>query len=81
MASAATLPVTGVDVSMWNRLPDWGQAQAAGVRFVIAKASQGRTWVDPNRKDVSYVDLAGARPGGSAELVSAGAAGTGGPVP
>ena len=33
---------------MWNRYPDWSQAQAAGVRFVIAKATQGRTWVDPS---------------------------------
>src|SRR3954468_15322880 len=39
--------ITGVDVSHWNGAPDWRRAQASGVRFVIAKASQGRDFVDP----------------------------------
>ena len=38
--------VSGVDVSHWNGAPNWRQAQASGVRFVIAKATDGRDFVD-----------------------------------
>jgi len=41
------MAMLGVDVSHWNGSPDWAAAQAAGVRFVIAKATEGTSWVDP----------------------------------
>lgn len=37
----------GIDVSRWQGEPRWAEAKAAGVRFVIAKATEGSTWVDP----------------------------------
>jgi GH25 family lysozyme M1 (1,4-beta-N-acetylmuramidase) len=36
----------GIDVSHWQGAPRWRQARDAGVQFVIAKASEGRTWTD-----------------------------------
>jgi lysozyme len=36
----------GVDVSHWNGKPRWASAKEAGVRFVIAKATEGRNFVD-----------------------------------
>lgn len=38
--------LTGVDVSHWNGVVGWQAAQAAGVKFVIAKATEGRGFVD-----------------------------------
>jgi lysozyme len=45
--SAAGPYIEGIDVSRWQGAPNWAQAKAAGVRFVIAKATQGTSWVDP----------------------------------
>jgi GH25 family lysozyme M1 (1,4-beta-N-acetylmuramidase) len=42
---AGTLP--GIDVSHWQGTIDWAQVAAAGTRFAIAKATEGRTYVDP----------------------------------
>jgi lysozyme len=43
-AGQATLP--GIDVSHHNGEPDWAQVKADGVRFAIAKATEGQTFVD-----------------------------------
>lgn len=40
-----TLP--GIDVSHWQETIDWGQVAGSGIRFAIAKASEGQTYVDP----------------------------------
>jgi GH25 family lysozyme M1 (1,4-beta-N-acetylmuramidase) len=39
--------VPGIDVSHWQGSIDWTQVAAAGTRFAIAKATQGRAYVDP----------------------------------
>jgi GH25 family lysozyme M1 (1,4-beta-N-acetylmuramidase) len=46
-ASAGEPYMDGIDVSRWQGKPKWGEAKAAGVRFVIAKATQGNDLVDP----------------------------------
>ena len=54
--------LSGVDVSHWNGAPNWRKAQASGVRFVIAKATDGRTFVDPmyarNKAEAESLGLA-----------------------
>lgn len=42
---AGTLP--GIDVSHWQGAIDWGRVAASGQRFAFAKATEGRTYVDP----------------------------------
>ncbi len=37
----------GIDVSHWQETIDWAQVAASGQRFAIAKATEGRTYVDP----------------------------------
>jgi len=37
----------GIDVSHWQGRIHWPRVEAAGIDFVIAKATQGRTMVDP----------------------------------
>jgi GH25 family lysozyme M1 (1,4-beta-N-acetylmuramidase) len=37
----------GIDVSHWQQTIDWTQVAASGVRFVIAKATEGQTYIDP----------------------------------
>jgi GH25 family lysozyme M1 (1,4-beta-N-acetylmuramidase) len=37
----------GIDVSHWQETIDWTQVAASGVRFVIAKATEGRAYDDP----------------------------------
>ncbi len=37
----------GIDVSRWQGQPSWRDVKAAGIRYVIAKATQGTTTVDP----------------------------------
>jgi lysozyme len=39
--------IEGIDVSRWQGEPSWSKVKAAGVRFVIAKATQGDALVDP----------------------------------
>ena len=39
--------VPGIDVSHHQDTIDWGQVAASGKRFAIAKATEGRTFVDP----------------------------------
>ena len=47
IATAKQPPVLeGIDVSNWQGAPVWPQVRDAGVQFVIAKASEGRTWRD-----------------------------------
>lgn len=53
-ASSAGIVVTqppgtmpGIDVSHWNEAIDWAQVAASGTTFAFAKASEGRTYVDP----------------------------------
>lgn len=46
-AIATETYLEGVDVSRWQGKPVWSQVKAAGIRFVIAKATQGDDWVDP----------------------------------
>ena len=36
----------GIDISHWQGAPRWRQVRDDGVQFVIAKASEGRTWTD-----------------------------------
>lgn len=37
----------GIDVSHWQETIDWAQVAASGQRFAFAKATEGRTYVDP----------------------------------
>ena len=46
-ARAGTPYLEGIDVSRWQGKPRWSEVKAAGVRFVIAKATEGTAWVDP----------------------------------
>jgi lysozyme len=46
-AQAAGPYLNGIDVSRWQGKPSWPDVKQAGVRFVIAKASEGRDWRDP----------------------------------
>jgi lysozyme len=46
-ATAAQGTLEGIDVSHHNGQPAWDQVRADGIRFVIAKASEGRDWRDP----------------------------------
>jgi GH25 family lysozyme M1 (1,4-beta-N-acetylmuramidase) len=39
--------LAGLDVSHWQETIDWPQVAAAGYSFAIAKATEGRTYVDP----------------------------------
>jgi GH25 family lysozyme M1 (1,4-beta-N-acetylmuramidase) len=39
--------LTGIDISHWQDAVDWSKVAASGVQFVIAKATEGRTWNDP----------------------------------
>jgi GH25 family lysozyme M1 (1,4-beta-N-acetylmuramidase) len=39
--------VPGIDVSHWQGSIDWVQVAAAGMRFAIAKATDGQDYVDP----------------------------------
>ncbi len=41
-----TLP--GIDVSHWDGTIDWTKVAASGQRFVVMKATEGRTFDDPN---------------------------------
>ncbi len=41
-----TLP--GIDVSHWQKDIDWTKVAGSGVRFVFMKATEGRTFDDPN---------------------------------
>lgn len=43
---AGALP--GIDVSHHQGVIDWSQVAGSGQRFAIAKATEGRTFVDPN---------------------------------
>ena len=36
----------GIDISHWQGSPDWAAVKADGVLFAIAKATEGRTFVD-----------------------------------
>jgi GH25 family lysozyme M1 (1,4-beta-N-acetylmuramidase) len=49
VASSSTLP--GIDISHHNGTPDWDKVKQAGVRFVIAKATEGDTFTDPQYTD------------------------------
>ena len=40
--------VPGIDVSHHQGVIDWSQVAGSGQRFAIAKATEGRTFVDPN---------------------------------
>jgi GH25 family lysozyme M1 (1,4-beta-N-acetylmuramidase) len=44
--SGASSTLRGVDVSHWNGAPNWARVQQDGVRFVIAKATEGTTFKD-----------------------------------
>lgn len=41
-----TAYLKGIDVSHWQGTPDWGAAVGDGVRFAIAKSTEGQTFVD-----------------------------------
>ena len=44
----ARTKLRGIDVSHWQGTIDWTQVAGAGLRFAIAKASEGQTFDDPN---------------------------------
>lgn len=46
--AAATATLEGIDVSHYQGSPNWTKVQNAGIHFVFAKASEARTWRDPN---------------------------------
>lgn len=46
-ARAQSTPLPGIDVSHWNAVTDWSAVKADGTRFVIAKATEGKDYVDP----------------------------------
>ena len=45
-ADAATY-LPGIDVSHWQGTITWSKVKAAGIRFAIAKATEGQTYNDP----------------------------------
>jgi len=59
-ASAAT-PIHGIDVSNWQGQVDWGAVRRTGRLFAFAKATEGRTYVDPtfagNRQGMAAAGL------------------------
>ena len=61
-AEAAKLTLPGIDVSHYNGSPDWSQVKADGVRFVIAKATEGTTFLDDhyaaNKQQVEALGMA-----------------------
>jgi GH25 family lysozyme M1 (1,4-beta-N-acetylmuramidase) len=46
-AHASSAWLTGIDVSSWQGQIDWSKVAGAGIKFVIAKASEGTTYADP----------------------------------
>lgn len=40
-------PIAGIDVSMWQGSIDWEAVKESGIEFVIVKATEGITYVDP----------------------------------
>lgn len=40
--------ILGVDVSHYQGKPDWRRVAGSGVRFAVAKATEGATYVDPS---------------------------------
>ena len=58
---AGTQYLRGIDVSKWQGDIDFTQVKKDGIRFVIAKATEGRTIVDPryvaNRDGADAADL------------------------
>jgi GH25 family lysozyme M1 (1,4-beta-N-acetylmuramidase) len=44
--STSTSPIYGIDVSQWNGTIDFAKVRAAGKRFVIVKATEGRLYTD-----------------------------------
>ena len=53
--AATTLP--GIDVSQWQGTIDWSKVAGAGIRFAIARATKGRTYLDPT----FHANVTGAR--------------------
>ncbi|HET9654066.1 MAG TPA: GH25 family lysozyme [Kineosporiaceae bacterium] len=58
--SRSDFPVQGIDVSNHQGAVDWPRVKAAGYRFAYVKASEGRTFTDPEYAALS----AGARRAG-----------------
>ena len=60
--AAATGPVYGIDVSRWNGRIDFARVRQSGKRFVIAKATEGRLYIDDaygrNRRGAMAAGLA-----------------------
>ena len=60
-AAAATTPIYGIDVSNWQGYVDWGTVRRSGRLFAFAKATEGRTYVDPtfagNRQGMAAAGL------------------------
>lgn len=50
----------GIDVSRYQGNIDWAKVKASGITFVFIKATEGRTYVDPNfEKNVTGALAAG----------------------
>src|SRR5215212_1887746 len=62
-AHAATYTVTGIDVSRWQETINWAKVAGSGrVVFAIVKATEGKTYTDPN----FFANVAGASANGIA---------------
>ena len=46
VSAAEPAYLNGIDISHWQGEPDWAQVKGDGVRFVFAKATEGRDFVD-----------------------------------
>jgi len=56
--------LAGIDVSHWQGTIDWSKVAASGVSFAIAKASEGKSVVDPTyAENVAGASAAGIRIG------------------
>jgi GH25 family lysozyme M1 (1,4-beta-N-acetylmuramidase) len=45
--AATSSTLAGIDVSHWQGTIDWAKVSGAGMRFAMIKATDGRTYVDP----------------------------------
>jgi GH25 family lysozyme M1 (1,4-beta-N-acetylmuramidase) len=47
-ADAATGTIPGIDISQWQETIDWPSVEPTKVKFVIMRATKGKTYVDPS---------------------------------
>lgn len=60
MQARGSQHIRGIDVSKWQGTIDWDKVKADGIQFVIIKATEGTSYVDPNfKKNVEGARRAG----------------------